>query len=131
MTNEDVAADDSGAKTTVVTTAAGKAACERMQKTGYFVDGQGAFRFAFCYALAKGYEAEEVKETGEGKGLTWSVTGLDPNQRLRNLVAEFGRPTPPETQREQYRMIEMIGNQGLMAIQARLKEGDLISDLMI
>jgi hypothetical protein len=47
------------------------------------------------------------------------------------LVAEFGGQFPPQTQREQYRMIEMIGNQGLIAIQARLKEGDLISDLMI
>jgi len=123
--------DDSGAKTTVQSTAAAKSVCERLQKDGYFEDAQRAFRFAVCFALANDLDDVDDSPSGEGgKGFTWSVTGLDPNQILKFLVTEFSSGDRPITQREQYRRIEALGNLGLRVIGDRLDSGVFISELI-
>lgn len=129
MVDEDVL--ESGAKTTVQSSQSGKAVCERLLRDGYFSDAQSVFRFAVCFALANELEVE-AEPTGieAGKGFTWSVTGLDPNQILKVLVTEFATGERPTTQREQYRRIEILGNMGLSEIGRRLESGSFISELL-
>ena len=123
---------DHGAKTTVQSTASGKLVCEKLQKLGYFEDAQDAFRFAVCYALANELRPEEkVSKDREGKGFTWSVTGLDPNQALRILVSEFAIESRPANQRDQYNQIEILGNLGLEEIGRRIDSGDYFSELIV
>jgi hypothetical protein len=122
--------DDVGAKTTVVSSSHAKVVCERLQTQGYFDDAQGAFRFAVCFALAHHLEEDGSQPTEPGKGLTWSVTGLDPNQRLRFLVEQFSSGAQVGTQREAYQRVEQLGNVGLAEIGRRLDEGAFISDLV-
>lgn len=122
---------EAGAKTTVQSTALGKAVCERLQSEGFFNDGQSAFRFAVCFALSNEMSGDSEETSNEaGKGLTWSVTGLDPNQILKFLVSEFSVGDRPLTQREQYRRIEVLGNLGLAEIGRRLQSGASISELV-
>ena len=127
---DDVA--DAGAKTTIQSSALGKSVCERLQKEGYFTDAQGVFRFAVCFALAHDISIEDSDATDDGgKGFTWSVTGLDPNQVLKFLVTEFSQGERLLTQRQQYRRIEELGNLGLSEIGRRLEEGVFISELIL
>ena len=123
---------ESGAKTTIQSTAEGKVVCERLQREGYFTDAQGVFRFAVCFALANNLSPEESAHGEEsGKGLTWSVTGIDPNQVLRDLITLFSPGESLDTQRQQYRRIEEMGNVGLREIGRRLGEGASISELVL
>lgn len=122
---------ESSAKTTVQSTASGKAVCERLQNDGYFSDAQSVFRFAVCFALANEIQADpDYPNSGGGKGFTWSVTGLDPNQVLKLMVTEFSNGERLTSQREQYRRIETLGNLGLSEIGRRLEAGSFISELI-
>jgi len=123
--------DDLGTKTTIVSSPEARKVSDRLQSDGYFSDGQSAFRFAVFFSLSRGLDiADFPEEDSSGKGQTWGVAAFDPNQEISFLISQFGRMSDSRSQRETYKLVEALGNRGLLEIGVLLEEGAFISELL-
>lgn len=92
----------------------------------WFKDGLDAYRTGVSVALARNKSELDLPPV-TNKKTKYSVSSLDPDGRLRDLIVTFR----PELEKKPYAASEWLAEIGLSIIREELDSGKLLSDILL
>jgi hypothetical protein len=92
----------------------------------WFKDGLDAYRTGVSVALARNKSELDLPPV-TNKKTKYSVSSLDPDGRLRDLIATFR----PELEKKPYSASEWLAEIGLSVIREELDSGKLLSEILL
>ena len=92
----------------------------------WFKDGLDAYRTGVSVALARNKSETDLPPV-TNKKTKYSVSSLDPDGRLRDLIVTFR----PELEKKPYSASEWLAEIGLSIIREELDSGKLLSEILL
>ena len=110
-------------KTTIECSSASERILTTLVEMGYFESNTRAFRFAVSLALGKNLELPSSNRIVDKEGQTWGTLQMDPHQHLRILVNHILYQGQNNSQKEIYKIVELLAEVGLTHIESKINQG--------
>lgn len=117
-------------KTTIECSSASEKILTKLVEMGYFDSNTRAFRFAVSLAIGKNLELPSTGRILDKDGQTWGTLQMDPHQQLRILVNHILFQGQNNSQKDIYKVVELLSEVGLSFIENQLNQGLSLSQII-